>query len=375
MFSVQIAKAGTSLYGNLLFWVGMWDLLWYWGPPTLGREFGFAIAGLILTLSSDTLKSNGAIGSGWMSDEMAAKPWVGRTRLVAGLFGTLLLWVGVFDILAEHFVLNSTEDGVNDSDAACVKDILMLLGGLFGLRWLGVYFDICNVPLSDPDMAPCFTTCCGGEHGKDLRDAGSPEAQLLRTSWLALLSVVAQCALWLGVWDLLENYGEPSWWRELLYIVGGLLLCHLAGRLALQQNLNANGGEADGELYEPLPWSGWVECRALASCIGQFMHIVGAWTVFDQLIGSDDSSARNWLYLCLGWAGMAWSGSLSSHAGASAAPMAMTARSSHEDRMRRLRQLLPATGLALMVETEALGLELAVNEGILSSGRIAQAQV
>jgi hypothetical protein len=355
------AKAFVSLYGNLLFWVGMWDLLWFWGPPTLGREVGYALAGLVLTLGSDTLHANGAVGSGWMSAETAAKRWVTNARIVFGLIGSLMLWVGIFDIEAEHFLLNSSDPDERATQPALLKDCLMLFAGLVGLRWLGVYFEICNMPLSDPHMAPCLGACCdSSEHADGLRDNGSAEARVLRTSWLATLSVCAQCALWLGLWNLLENYGKPSWVRELLYMGGGLALCHMAGALKLKENLNAN----QDELYKPQAWSGWVECRALVSCIGQFMHIVGAWTVFDMLIGSFDSAARNWLYCALGIAGMAWAGSLSSHAGTSAAPMAMTARGSREERMRKVRQLLPQTGVALMQESEALGLTLAVNEAM-----------
>ena len=66
MKALQTLRTAASIYGALLFWVGTWDLLYYWGTCVWYRELGYALTGLVLTAGSDTLAANGAIGEGWM---------------------------------------------------------------------------------------------------------------------------------------------------------------------------------------------------------------------------------------------------------------------------------------------------------------------
>lgn len=216
---LHYVKAFSSLYGGTIFWIGLWELLWTWGPTSLRRECAFFAVGMALVVVTDTLYFQGGLG-GSFCPRCVRSHWAPNiVRLILAPVGMVILWVGAFDLLASFVWFDSYAEqpfaGKYDISTwavqkCLIKDSAMFVGGLLVLLLLGVGFSIANV--DPPTTWACLTRC------------NAPIALGEESIWRhalrsvrSVVSIFAQCAVWLGAWNLLENYFESTVWREVSY--------------------------------------------------------------------------------------------------------------------------------------------------------------
>ena len=104
-------RAIVSLWASQLFWVGIWNVLtiqlslqdrrtFELFPDTPYREAGYVLVGLALLLLTDTLYGLGGLHGGlWPPAPGLHTRWVLVPRVLVGLLGGALVFVGLYDLV------------------------------------------------------------------------------------------------------------------------------------------------------------------------------------------------------------------------------------------------------------------------------------
>jgi len=308
-------KAFLSSWGGILVWVGGWDILtdsraW---PHSGWRCATLCLSGLGMTVLTDTLYTNGGLSASWFSPgfgQGAPKlTLIARTTL--GLSGTIMLWAGIFNGINYYTWVDSAQEeeggwlGQAGGWKYVTKDLVCIL---FGLAMLGLTDTFWAVAA----LHPIRPSKGGAMHGPPhpMADHESPGWVHFTTSALCVLSVAGQCAMWMGVWNLLEYYFPSTIWREVAYVLGGLLI------FSTTKTYLGRSYIAEAEQYEVRrPLSATLVARALVSILGHFLHMTGVWTLFDSYMWPEcPDNRRNLVYVAVGLLGLQVSGTLQSEA-------------------------------------------------------------
>ena len=348
--ALHYVKATSSLYGGLLFWIGLWELIWTWGGTTWWREVIYFLVGMVMVCATDTLYFQGGI-DGSFCPRCVRTHWISNiARIVIAPAGMVVLWVGAFDLMASFVWFDSYSElpSAGEYDVktwavqkCLIKDLACIIGGIGVILALGLGFTIANV--EPPTTWTCITRCNGSiALGED------PWWRHALRSLRSVVSIFAQNAMWLGAWNLLENYFETTIWREIAYTFIGLSLFFATNTFWKRTHIHSleeeeetaaeeeeKDLEADGaiatakEEEEEEVVAAVVEetavgeavlsigliLRALFSLLAFFIHITGFWTIFDSYILSYDNVWRNVAYVTIGIIMMVGSGTIQLHAG------------------------------------------------------------
>ena len=133
-------RAALANYSAIFVWVGMWDLLTFYAlideedvhlnflaGPLPGRTALYAVLGIVLCLMTDTMLTNGGISGGWLPRwvrlpccaarvDLATSRVVFHLRIVFGLLGTLLMWVGTYNYFFYWFLFTSSPEFYSATD-------------------------------------------------------------------------------------------------------------------------------------------------------------------------------------------------------------------------------------------------------------------
>ena len=153
---------------------------------------------------------------------------------IAYIFNTLLpsplkvlFWTGVYNLLDLYTV-----------DACILRDSCYLLGGILILVFSRTFYAMAYVyPPDEEQILPIPTH-------------DSPWYFHLFTAIRALVGIVGQNMIWLGAWNLLENYYPSTVWREVSYACIGMLLFLLTNSFVPNSFVNEDDedeGEGDEE--------------------------------------------------------------------------------------------------------------------------------
>ena len=174
----------------------------------------YCVLGVLGLMAVDTLHMN-AGGGGfhlserWHAVQTPAAAAVYALRVVVAVLASVLLWVGSYALLDLLIEPNQFDHGY---DLAC--DLALILCGFGGLAaqntlpWVSGLYPSDEFWDTDPTPADSFTT----------------------HAWYSLkatVSIFLQSAVWLGLYDMLENYasgGSLGAWRECTWLLGGLWL-------------------------------------------------------------------------------------------------------------------------------------------------------
>ena len=354
----HVLQAAIAIYGNIIFWIGGWNLGLYCcgeGYFFNNRDVVYALIGLAGCVATDTLYYGAGVYDSWFPARFVGNMPVEVARTLVGLACTLLLWLGCFMLVSNflgpnsenlYYFVNAAWDnddfapaadghaprGYHDFHRMCMlgfgynaatgyseppktcpqdwefalKDSLVLVGGWALLWWVGALYNVAGVLPIDSDFH---------EPRVPLTNKDGLAAHAKRHG-IALTSIFAQCAIWVGAWDLLEYYNPKSLWREVSYLLIGLAVWFST------KTFFTNSFIDEAEQYEPndpRPWSVLLFVRVLVASFGNLIHIVGAWTLFDEyafVYPSDgaDVILRNWAYVGVGVVMMGIGGTLKANA-------------------------------------------------------------
>lgn len=357
VWSMLYVRALLSIYGGITFWVGGWDLcLEFQGLPSIGKlgaTILFFVVGFAMTIATDTLYVNGAIVAHWQTPA-AVGPGARRkmvARTLFGLIGTLFLWVGIFNCMNYFLVLDSGKEyeaGSVFNIDICVdiprnasldtlgnmslpsnitgpaiaakkhrrcrgaqiwewiaKDLVCLLGGIGLMFATGTYFVMAWVEVEGRE--------CDNESKADHTSSWQTH---LKVGALSFVSVVGQAGMWLGAWDFLEYYQATTLWREIAYVMMGLV-----GYFAQRKFMSTASISVTGEVEElPQPLTFVLILRAAFGLSAGLVHITGFWTLIDthlvpwSVCQGVCYTWRNILYSLAGLSALAVSGTLHHHA-------------------------------------------------------------
>jgi len=314
------------------------DTLLFHSSPA--RAAGYSIAGAVLTLASDTLYSNGGYSGSFFPPLLAHRypTTVRMGRIFSGLLGTILLWVGLCDVITSYLGMDSNvewqlapfpEHTVPASGSGSgyapahrlawgkylLKDSLCVVLGFVILFVTNTFWTMaCLHPecpsSSDEPEAPLDHTSSWQSHA--------------RQSAMCLVSVFGQCSLWMGVWNLLEYYFESTIWREVAYLLFGLLIFFATGTFLTRTYV------ADDEVTEiRQPWSICLMLRATISILGHLIHQTGVWTILDVFLW-EDTHTRDAVYVVVGVTMLFLSGTLETEACVS--PISILPRAPEQER-------------------------------------------
>eukprot|EP00048_Salpingoeca_helianthica_P007839 m.115327 g.115327 ORF g.115327 m.115327 type:complete len:607 (-) comp14447_c1_seq1:957-2777(-) len=234
------ARAGIAIYGSIIFWIGSWNLLSESQPYTtrensrsfelfddsMFREFFYMITGLGLLILSDTLYGNGGLGGGYFPQSESFTSTIPLLiRAILGLVGSVLIWVGLYDLLDLYSFPDSP-----------LRDSCFLLGGMLTLLFTRGFYAMAYVyPPDDERIIPTPTP-------------SSPWHFHTFTALRAMLSIGGQTLVWLGAWNLLEYTSDSSIWREAFYACAGMLLFILTNSFVPNSYINEEDGDEVDEL-------------------------------------------------------------------------------------------------------------------------------
>lgn len=311
-------RAGLAIHSSILFWIGGYDILYYTSTPSDGtkslfepsvwREIMYIMSGLLLMILTDTVYGNAGLPGGYFPEFCIESTPLLVIRALCGLIATTVMCVGTYTYLDEYLIAYSLE-----------RNILYLLGGMFGLVILGTFYDMAFV------YPP-------GKNTDDIPGFHSPWHHHLKTSCRAILSIILQNMSWVGAFNLMEYYFAASIWRELTYIILGLFLFTstniflpiswvVVTKEGEQKQIHANLLEADPMEQDPETLMENIHSeytptvafyiRAVMALMAQFMHNSGCWQLMDVYISPNTREiGRNIICLFLGLVSLWGTGAL-----------------------------------------------------------------
>jgi hypothetical protein len=218
------AEAGIALYGNILFWLGGWTALdvdiW---PRTWQRDSMYILVGSLLLVVTDSWYANAGISGGHLphlSLRFTSKFFWSAFEFVkcaAGMFGGMLLWLGLYNIY-DNEVPPYTEIMNANSSPAVAKFWVSLALGLLIIFATKTLFAV-----------------AGESVAWELQQNDVPSGSSLLThahhSIRALFSMIGQTLVWFGAYGAAEYicYVSPCTviWKELFLSTAGLALLFL----------------------------------------------------------------------------------------------------------------------------------------------------
>jgi succinate dehydrogenase hydrophobic anchor subunit len=297
-----VGKSTSSLFGSYLVWISAWDQLWIIGgdgtTTALICRIAFGLGGALLVLFCDSVCLNGGFQGelfGWWP------AWAMPIRASLAMVGMLFMWVGMFDSVAIYVGPDSYDHDLYETPAVIAKDSICLLTGLALLAGTKTYYNIACIPLlgADADDEVAVTPA-------------DPPSKKLRVVGRAVLAVLGQILVWMGIWNFLENYSPESWWREAIYVLQGWVVFTLTKTWS-RSYIRVDGKELPSP--EPLPQGVRLTVVSAVSLLSGFMYIVGCWTLTEDYIWPETSSTfRNMALFVIGSLGMICSGTFSAHA-------------------------------------------------------------
>lgn len=303
-------QAAIAVHFNILFWVGLNNLLIgpmrnpseltkFLLPPSWCRDSLYIAIGLFVLVVTDSLYGNAGLPGTYYPEAFHSSKTFSISRAVFGLIGSVFCWTGMFTLIDSHtFKMSITRDSI------------ILLIGFAGLAMTNTFYD----------MAFAYPP---GVNVKKILSSSSPLMSHIKCSLRAFLSIIFQVMIWVGSFNLLEFYAEPSVWRESTYLVSGIFLYWATNTFIPQSyiiitndgsqeqlsditlEIKSHGSQAQLHLrdyisiHEHQPTIIFY-ARALISLSGQVIHNTGVWAIVDLYSGIVDSPLRNSLYMLVG---------------------------------------------------------------------------
>jgi hypothetical protein len=165
----------------------------------------------------------------------------------------------------------------------------------------------------------------------------------VKSIFRALVSITFQNCVWVGGYNLLENYSDVTPWRESTYIAVGLYI-FVATNTFVPNSWIAVSQEGDGNIIEGLSFENFdkenfrrnmnvsdhinvfkptllFQGKAFLALVGQIMNNTGTWVLLDQYCfnsvdddGNPQNTLRNSIYSAVGLFFLWISGALSVNA-------------------------------------------------------------
>jgi hypothetical protein len=308
-------QACAGMYGGMFFWVGAWDLIddsrkngglatpdtpWifpadddvaFYGKDLPFREYLFTAVGLFLIVCTDTVYANAGMDGNYFRGQETHSCIRSTARLIVGMLGSLLLWDGLYDL---HWRVWFTPSAGHMILSFIIGGIVLVLTGTF---WAVAYIDPFEpIDADDKDIDG------EGEENEEEPDALDHTSSFRKHAWqtlMALLSIIGQNAIWVAAFGLLEgrypkNYPDqyanedfssvqsnPSVWRELFYIVIGMLCFVQTGSFVANSWIDVE--ELEEMLVDPdkmakkrMTWGPFLNYgRGCIAIFGQVVHNTG----------------------------------------------------------------------------------------------------
>jgi hypothetical protein len=302
------ARAAIAMHSSILFWVGAWNLLsepmndsngntiYLIIQPNLYREIIFFTIGVLLLIITDTLYGNAGMPGTFFPETCHWNKAMVIFRIVFGLIGSVFTWAALYNILDGYTL-----------PASLAKDLVAGLIGFIGLAITDTFYDMAFV------YPP-------GTNSDDIITSKSSLKQHVKAASRALLSIIFQNFVWMGSFNVLEYYLEPSLWREVTYAVTGIFLFWATNSFVpnswiivgkdgnMTQLSNINLLDIDTENSEKIVLEEYVVphvptfafyARAIIALAAQVMHNTGIWVIFDTYL-FESTVLRNCIYMLSG---------------------------------------------------------------------------
>jgi len=306
--------------------------------PNFKREMGYIFSGILLVFLTGTLYENAGISGSYLNMERIpiSSEVLGYNRLILSLLGSFLLWTGCYNMLSLFFIVNSEVQLISYPDLPPThivefKDWFLFLFGMLLLLVTDTWFNMAFIwpPwFSDPPLSP-----------------EDPKMAHARQIFRALLSIVGQNCVWMGMWNISEyhfglfNQGDSegtypwSIYRQVIYVAIGIMIMIFTS--SLLDNAWLDSDVADFENSErSLLISKWREnltrccgmrsfryfymfswyLYAFVGLSGQLLHNSGMWVLLDSYL-FPMSRGKNYFYCLLGFILLLLTGSARGNAG------------------------------------------------------------
>jgi hypothetical protein len=296
---LTVVRAAVALHASILAWVGGYDLLYYGSPspgdgtrsllqPALAREATYMVTGCVLLVLTDSLYANSGIPGTLFPALCYYNDTLLGIRAAVGMAASMLVWTAAYTALDEY-TWNNTP----------LRNACFYIAGSIGLACTNTYYDMAFV------YPP-------GTNTEEILTHKSKWHKHAKESIRSVISIACQNLMWVGMYNLLELYSEPSVWREIAYIAIGILLFNATNIFVplswivvdadgeqKQIDMDFSQTRSDQSNESTYKSSIVLYMRATLAIFAQILHNTGIWSLLDNYIAPQvDSLLRN--FLCIG---------------------------------------------------------------------------
>jgi succinate dehydrogenase hydrophobic anchor subunit len=274
----------------VLAWIGGYDLVYYSWSSARDTAVLCVALGTILLIMTDSFYANAGIHASLFPNLCYYSTPILWGRTLVALAASMLLWTGAYTLLDEHTLHNSM-----------LRNIAYYIAGSAGLVATNTYYD----------MAFIYPP---GHNTNEFINHTSPAHKHILITGRAAASIISQNLMWVGMYNLLEDYTTQSIWREIAYIACGIMVFNATNIFVPlswiivdadgnQNQIQANfyGKEHKHQQVMQNHQSIAFFARATVAIFAQIAHNTGIWSLLDNYIAPQvDSLSRNLICLSVG---------------------------------------------------------------------------